>query len=397
MIFLLSPPVYAQEEQGVFCISSEGYNINPSVAFSPVSNSFMVVWLSTDDLFAYDLTRLNAAHLRVQQDIRLLRTMRISRASKKKRQAPGSAIAYHEGMSRFLILWQEINGEDRTLFLTTLDDFGVIDQRAAIIARHDATLISPPLLAIDATSERAMAAWTKLEGGVIKTVATSFDPREPHFLTDPRFYFQRANGRFEVGEALVNAGNVFRLVSCLVGSSNERCAAVMGQDINPATGVVGERRTLTRKKIRRSMVISAAPAEDKAETLVSYDQTGFEYETSALAVLLVNEDGRTATGPSRVTARDDFSGESRLLPGAEDGFARILWLERLNGAFTLKLQAVTEEGDLLGEPQVVRASAQPIGAAAMAYGLYQDNVLVVWIEDSPGGGVSLLSRSIDLE
>ena len=395
--FLLSQQAFAQEVEEVFAVSSIGYNLQPQVAFSPASNSFLVVWLFTKDILTCDLTRLNAAQLRVQQDVTLLRTMRISRASKKKRQAPGTAVTYHEGMSRFLVLWQEIYGEEKTLFLTTLDDFGVFDLRAAALSRRDATLISRPLLAIDPVGGRAMAAWTKLEDGEILTVATSFNPKVPHFLTDPRFVFRKNNGRFEVSEALVHAGDVFRLVSCLVGPSKGRGVAVMGRDIDPLTGAVGERKTLTRERIRRSLVISAAPAEEASETLVAYDQTGFEYKTSVLAVLLVNEEGRTATGPSRLTDREDYSGESRLLPGAEDGFARILWLERSNGACTLKLQAVTEEGDRIGEPQIVRETTQPIAAAAMTYGLYRDSVLVVWSEDSAEGGVSLLCRSIDLE
>ncbi len=395
--FLLSQQAFAQEAEEVFAVSSTGYNLQPQVAFSPVSNSFLVVWLFTEDILTYDLTRLKAAQLRVKQDVTLLRSMRISRPSLKKRQAPGAAIAYHEAMSRFLVLWQEINGEEKILFLTTLDDFGVFGQRVTILAREDATLISRPLLAIDPVGGRAMAAWTKLDDGKVQTVATSFDPADPNFLTDPRFVFKRDNGRLEVGEALVHAGDVFRLVSCLVRPARERCVEVMGQDIDPVIGAVGGRKTLTREKIRRSMVISAAPAEEATETLVAYDQTGFEYETSVLAVLLVNEEGRTATGPSRVTNREDYSGESRLLPGAEDGFARILWLERSGGTFTLKLQAVTEEGDQIGEPQIVREATLPIAAAAMAYGLYRDSVLIVWSEDSAEGGVSLLCRSIDLE
>jgi hypothetical protein len=397
VVILCTSTAFAEDEEGLFTISSTAYNIHPQVAYSPVSSSFLVVWLYTDDILTYKSTQVRAAQLHALHQLTLQKTFRISRASRKKIQAPGTAVTYHPAMSRFLVVWQEINGEDRTLFLTTVDDFGIFDDRTSILARQKATLLSPPLIAVDPVSGRAMAAWTKLEDGKVKTVATSFDPNDPNHLSDPRITFESDEGRYEIGQVLVYAGDTFRLVNCLVNPNRERCIAITGRDINPMIDTVSNSAVLTRKRIRRSMALSAVQADDPAQTLVSYDQTGFQFENSVLAFMIIGDAGNTVAGPTRLTEPNGLSGESRMLSSASDGFARILWLERHENQFILKLDAVTEEGDFIGEPISVRTTSRPIGNAAIAYGQYSAGILVVWSEDNPAGGVDLLCRLIDLQ
>ena len=112
-------------------------------------------------------------------------------------------------------------------------------------------------------------------------------------------------------------------------------------------------------------------------------------------MLLVGADRKTVAGPTTLSDSQVFAGEVALLSKADDGLARILWLENNNGTYVLKLQPVTEEGDAVGDPVIVRTTSYPISSVAGALGNGKGKALIVWSEDNPDGTVKLLAKSVE--
>jgi len=404
LLLLLAPASWAQAGPAPFVITAKDHNINPQVAFSPDSNTFLVVWVQAEDIITFKKPVIYAAQLRVKKSIREIRQIRISRPYPKT-QAPFASVVYHGSLKRFLVLWQEIDGEEKTLMLTTVDNKGKYVQRVAALAEGGSTLLSAPLLAVDPDSGLALAAYTGFEDGKVATAALSFDPAKPCNTENLLFTVDYKHDKFDLLKALIPSAGAFRLLSFRVNQKRGRCSALVSLDIEPVTGPIGKRLTLTRKRVRRSTAVSAARAEDEDEILISYDQTSRDFDTSSVAMLKVDSSGSLSSGPEMLslssgpemlTPQKGSSGDAVLLPAAADGLARILWLVRAGGGDTLKLQAVTDEGQAVGEPLVVRTTTVRINSPAMAYGKDGTSVLVVWSEDSTDGGVNLLACSIAL-
>ena len=396
-ILLLYAASFAAGEEEPFIIARPDVNIYPQVAFSPKTNNFLVTWYYTDNVISPGITRIYSGIYKLQKQIKEIDCSRLSKPSNNVRHYPHTAVAYDASQRRFLVLWQETNSkkETRILYLTSMDDLGDDKQQIEVIGDFDNQVFSPLMMAAHPDNGSVMAAWTELDKGEKQNVAISINPYQKYGALLARHEVEYPNGKFDLGGAFIPAGDNFRLIGCFINPKRELCSIVTMIEFNPVTGQLGKRSKLTRKKIRRSVALAAGPAEAEGESLVAYDQTNNQFDSSSAAMLLVGADRKTVAGPTTLSDSQVFAGEVALLSKADDGLARILWLENNNGTYVLKLQPVTEEGDAVGDPVIVRTTSYPISSVAGALGNGKGKALIVWSEDNPDGTVKLLAKSVE--
>ena len=396
-LLLLYAVGFAVGEEDPFIIARPDVNVYPQVAFSPKTNNYLVTWYYADNVIKPGITRIYAGIYKLQKGINEIDAFRVSKPTNNVTHYPYTAAAYDSSQRRFLILWQETNRKKgtRTLYLTSMDDLGDNLKHIEVIENFENQVFSPLLMAAHPDNGKVMAAWTELENGEKKNVAISIDPYQSNGALLSQYEVEYPNGKFDLAGAFVPAGDNFRLIGCFIVPKRGLCSIVTMMEFNPDSGQVGRRNKLTRKKVRRSIALAAGPAEAVGESLVAYDQTDNQFLTSSAAMLLVGDDGKTVTGPTVLSENRVFAGEVALLSKADDGLARILWLEKVGSTYTLKLQPVTEEGDVVGEPVIVRTTTQPISSIAGALGNGKGKALIVWSEDCVDGTVKLLARAVE--
>ncbi len=154
-----------------------------------------------------------------------------------------------------------------------------------------------------------------------------------------------------------------------------------------------------RRKVRRTLTVSAAPSPstaEESETLVFFNRTSFHFRLSVLSSLLLNQFNRPETNPIAITPRSKTVLEAVALPAVYGGFVRVIWLQKSKGAYSIMMAELSDDGTPIGEPLQIHSSFSPISGPAATYGTDGARIMIVWSEDFSDGTVRILSKVIDL-
>lgn len=387
-----------QQEARPLVIAAKGHNVRPQVAAGSAQRTYAIAWVQTDDVATLDNAAVMAAILVDSPSLAVSHKLSISRPSAKKLKAPYAAVAYHPRSDRYYLAWQEIFDGSDAVFLRAVSGDGSEMSQPSLLGTDRGTLLSPLLLAIDPQGDRVLAAMsTCRSNGLVGTALISFDVTNPGGPPTARLLGDVNQGQFGLSGALLPAGDTFRLYQYILRENNGKGCLLLSRSIDGSTTLENGSDYLTKQKVRRSRVLSAAEAYEQGEALILANRTNNGFSKSLL-VLMHQDAGGAATGPPLpITDKNAFIPEAALTAAAADGLNYLLYLVEESGGWELLLQGVTEAGELVGGPIRIDQSDLAIGDAAVALATDGSSALVAWCRDTQDGAVRLLARTVSLQ
>lgn len=391
---LCSPIALSQETIEPVTIATGEQNIRPVVSYNKDDNQFLVVWIRTNEVISYSQSSIHATILSADFNLQPFATQKISRPSLKKVQAPFVAAKYNPAVQKYLIIWQEIDGTDRTLYLTSLDQLGAFVNRTSVLDEQQGVLLTAPLLANQADSEYVIAVWSELVEGGSEMTAMIFHADAPHFRIDPRYVIPPPGKRFELPMVLSGTGSTFSIYGFLADRVRGSNRLLFVKELNMATGLEFGRTTVTRRKVRTSMTISAADGIEG--DLLLYNQSFPLLNLSSLSIFNFDRSAEIKYRPTAFTPPGVFAFEGLLLDPAVDGYNKLIWIKEDNDRFSLLLQSVTPTGDLIDDAMEIYSSRFPISMPAAVYGNDNASLLVIWSADNRKNEINLEGTLLDM-
>lgn len=382
----------SEEEKKPLVVSKVGQNLNPSLTYNDLNNTFAVAWIQISNIMNSPDRKIFAAKISETPDLLVDSTITVSKPSPQISAAPFVSVFHSTDEGKLMVFWQETENNQSTLILTILDDDFQFSRRAAEFAKDQGVLISPPVIMENGNGKNLTILWNEIRENKFRTTVTSFDPSRPTSPQNITIRLSESSKHLEFPFAMVNTGlQQFATYGYFANVNNGVVRNAYTVDFNVLTGKTAKRTVLVRKNIRDSLFLGATNRKKGNWLLVNLVD---EQNISSLAVFRHDPDSNGSRNPLQVNSKNSVSHEGVILDRAFDDDFRIMWIEEVNGTYALK--SGTLHNRFIDNSFELYQSKKPIQNLRAIYNGARTKVFLVWCEDHKDGGVRLKAMLVDL-